>query len=171
MALIGAPPLCGQAHEVAGTGLGPRRQVLLPESADRRDAFQLGRGVPEGKGVPANYSAMIVAGSLFGVAAVVGGALIGDKMDPCDCEVPGPGDGVVWGAGVLPAVTIPVVAHVMNDGRGSFVVTTGSSIVASGIAALATYHGDGYGALMAAVLVPPIAALITSVAVEGALTH
>jgi hypothetical protein len=113
---------------------------------------------------------LLAVGALAGVVGMYGGAFAGasieEKWAPCSCDDSGL-EGLLWGALVGPALTIPLSVHLTNRGRGSFFATLGSS-VAAGVAGVAIGATRGDGSLF---VIAPIAELVTAVAVERVLSH
>jgi hypothetical protein len=144
--LLSCSPLSAQ------TSLGPRRQADWP-----RDARPLNAKPNRAFALPAPEPAanMVVAGALTAAVSLVGGALLGMKIEerwfPCDCELSGL-TGAVSGAIVLPMVAIPTAVHGTNHGQGSYVETTALSIGAGVVGAMTGIAGRDLGLAMLAPL-------------------
>jgi hypothetical protein len=129
-------------------------------------------GAPIEFRVPAPTGALVGAGVLATGVSWVGGIMVGARigraLSSCEygCDFDGFG-GSVLGALFVPAIAVPLTVHHINDGAGSLGVTLVTTIAAGVLGAFVGAHLWGLDGL---VLVPPIAELITAVAVEQATT-
>jgi hypothetical protein len=165
---LGAAESANAQSVTPQTDLGPRRSLVWSGTAANAP-----RPVQEEVQVdvsrPTSVPKLLVIGGLSGFVGLYGGAFAGAVIEnewaPCSCDDPGL-RGLLYGALVGPALTIPLSVHLTNHGRGSFAATFGSSLAAGAVGfAIGTTRGDASPFIIA-----PIAELVTAIIVERALS-
>lgn len=147
---IWSSPLNAQEAGVQVTGIVPSTRVPLVAS-------------------DSSVGKLVGAGLLGGLAGVVGGAILGYRLErsywPCTCDDPG-WAGLIVGGAVGSALAVPTAVHFANHRQGSL----GMSMAAAGVvAALGLFAFEATGASDAGVLTllgAPLVQVALSVAIE-----
>lgn len=142
-----------------------KSQFELPDASAPVRSLEVPRR-DEGSAAQPGTGRMVAAGMLGSVAGLIGGAIMGYKLDratPCLCDDPGLA-GAIIGAPIGSGIVIPLTVHLANPGPGNLGGSLGISALIGGVGGLLTLaSGTPIPALVA-----PIVQIVTSIAIERA---
>lgn len=127
----------------------------------------------QSEGEPATGT-MVAAGTLGAAVGFFGGAWLGYRLErsafPCRCDDPG-FMGLIVGASIGSALTVPLFVHAGNRGRGSLARDLGVSLLVGGVglAGLLTTIDSETGLLF--LFGAPVVEIIATVLTESAATR